>query len=105
MCWAYRRNARSLWRRVRAGGKSHGGGRAAHHRQRPVRGHHGAGRPRRRRPGKTVGTVFVAMSTPERTVVRHMNCGSGRDRVRMLASHCAFDLLRRELEHLPIEGE
>ena len=41
----------------------------------------------------------------ERTVVRHMNCGSGRERVRMLASHCAFDLLRRELEHLPIEGE
>ena len=31
--------------------------------------------------------------------------GSGRERVRMLASHCAFDLLRRELEHLPIEGE
>ena len=52
-----------------------------------------------------MGTVFVALSTPERTVVRHMNCGSGRDRVRMLASHCAFDLLRRELEHLPIEGE
>ena len=55
--------------------------------------------------GNPVGTVFVALSTPERTVVRHMNCGSGRDRVRMLASHCAFDLLRRELEHLPIEGE
>ena len=28
-----------------------------------------------------------------------------RERVRMLASHCAFDLLLRELEHLPIEGE
>lgn len=55
--------------------------------------------------GNPVGTVFVALSTQERTVVRHMNCGSGRDRVRMLASHCAFDLLRRELEHLPIEGE
>ena len=55
--------------------------------------------------GNPVGTVFVALSTPERTAVRHMNCGSGRDRVRMLASHCAFDLLRRELEHLPIEGE
>ena len=55
--------------------------------------------------GNPVGTVFVALSTPERTVVRHMNCGSGRERVRMLASHCAFDLLRRELEHLPIEGE
>lgn len=28
--------------------------------------------------GNPVGTVFVALSTPERTVVRHMNCGSGR---------------------------
>ena len=36
--------------------------------------------------GNPVGTVFVALSTPERTAVRHMNCGSGRDRVRMLAS-------------------
>ena len=54
-----------------------------------------------------VRTIDPAMATTaaERTVVRHMNCGSGRDRVRMLASHCAFDLLRRELEHLPIEGE
>ena len=41
-------DAGPLWRRVRAGGKSHGGGCAAYHRQRPVRGHHGTGRPRRR---------------------------------------------------------
>ena len=45
--------------------------------------------------GKPCGHGVRGPEHLERTVVRHMNCGGGRERVRMLASHCAFDLSQR----------
>ena len=53
--------------------------------------------------GNEVGTVFIGFAAPESTVVRKLQLGTGRDRVRTLAAHHAFDILRRYLTGLPIE--
>ena len=52
--------------------------------------------------GNPVGTVFIALSTPEQTVCKRLELGQGRERVRTAAaSHC-LDLLRRYLTGLEI---
>ncbi len=53
--------------------------------------------------GNEVGTVFVGFASPEGTAVRALHLGTGRDRVRTLAAHHAFDMLRRYLTGLSIE--
>lgn len=47
---------------------------------------------------KPVGTVFVALATPEHTHVRHLKLAGGRDRIQTLATAAALDLLRRHLQ-------
>ena len=53
--------------------------------------------------GNAVGTVFLGFAAPEGTVVRRLDLGTGRERVRTIAAHHAFDVLRRYLTGLPIE--
>ena len=53
--------------------------------------------------GNEVGTVFIGFAAPEETTVRHLNLGTGRERVRTLAAHHAFDMLRRYLTGLSME--
>ncbi len=53
--------------------------------------------------GKPVGTVFVALSSPEGTWVRSLDLGTDRPRVRTVAAHHAFDMIRRYLTGLPVE--
>ena len=55
--------------------------------------------------GNPVGTVFVGLSAPEGVTVRHLTLGGDRERIRTLSAHHAFDMLRRYLTNLPIEGE
>ena len=52
--------------------------------------------------GQKVGTVFVALSAPEGTWVRSLDLGTDRPRVRTVAAHHAFDMIRRYLTGLPI---
>jgi nicotinamide-nucleotide amidase len=49
-----------------------------------------------------VGTVFIGLAAPDDTAVRQLALGTGRDRIRTLAAHYAFDMLRRYLTDLPI---
>jgi len=53
-----------------------------------------------------VGTMFVAIATPEGTYVRPLNLGNRpvRARLRTQTAHHAFDLARRYLAGLPYEG-
>lgn len=55
--------------------------------------------------GNEVGTVFIALADGRKTVVRKLDLGTGRDRVRTMAAHHAFDMIRRYLTDLPMEGE
>jgi nicotinamide-nucleotide amidase len=57
--------------------------------------------------GNEVGTMFVAISTPEGGFVRALNLGSRpvRERLRIQTASHAFDLARRYLSGLPYEGE
>lgn len=55
--------------------------------------------------GNEVGTVFIGLSDAHKTVVRKLDLGIGRERVRTTAAHHAFDMLRRYLTDLPLEGE
>ena len=47
--------------------------------------------------GNPVGLVYVALSAPEGTCVRELHAGTSRERVRTMAAHNAFDLVRRYL--------
>ncbi|MCL2567873.1 MAG: competence/damage-inducible protein A [Oscillospiraceae bacterium] len=49
---------------------------------------------------KPVGTVFVALATPDKTLVRRLNLGTDRTRIRTLAAHHALDMVRRYLAGL-----
>ncbi len=53
-----------------------------------------------------VGTVFVALASPDGSFVRHLHLGarSDRSRIRTLSANYAFDMLRRALTGLEIEG-
>ena len=54
----------------------------------------------------TVGTVFVALATPEQTFVRRLYKDKwGRERIKHAAANHAFDMLRRSLDGLPVEYE
>lgn len=55
--------------------------------------------------GNPVGTVFTALSAPEGTFVRRLTLGGGRECIRTLSAHHAFDLLRRYLTDQMTEGE
>ena len=47
--------------------------------------------------GKPVGTVFIALATPEKTVVRHHVFQYDRETFKLLVSQQALDLVRREI--------
>jgi nicotinamide-nucleotide amidase len=49
-----------------------------------------------------VGTVFIAVASPDGTIVRRIRYGSDRTRVRLLSSQAALDLLRRVIGGLPL---
>ena len=53
--------------------------------------------------GNDVGTVFIALSDGGKTVVRRLDLGTGRGRIRTLSAHHVFDLIRRYLTDLPLE--
>ena len=53
--------------------------------------------------GNDVGTVFVALADDRQTVVRRLDLGAGRSRIRTLSANHVFDLLRRYLTQLPLE--
>lgn len=53
--------------------------------------------------GNDVGTVFIALSDGSKTVVRRLDLGTGRGRIRTLSAHHVFDLIRRYLTDLPLE--
>ena len=53
--------------------------------------------------GNDVGTVFIALSDGSKTVVRRLDLGTGRGRIRTLSAHYIFDLIRRYLTDLPLE--
>ena len=55
--------------------------------------------------GNPVGLVYVALATDKGTYVREVRAGSGRERIRTVASHHAFDLVRRYLTGLLSFGE
>ena len=52
----------------------------------------------------SVGTVFVALASPDGTAVRALQLGerSDRSRIRTLSANHAFDMLRRSLTGLPV---
>ncbi|MFI3250948.1 MAG: competence/damage-inducible protein A, partial [Eubacteriales bacterium] len=54
--------------------------------------------------GNEVGTVYIAIATAEGTHVRHKDLGNHRDRVRILAGHHGFDLVRRYLNKIPYDN-
>ena len=49
--------------------------------------------------------MFIALADGRETVVRKLDLGTGRERVRTMAAHHAFDMIRRYLTDLPMEGE
>ncbi len=52
--------------------------------------------------GNQVGTVFIALAAPDDTAVQQLDLGTGRERIRTVAAHHAFDMIRRYLTGLPI---
>ena len=52
-----------------------------------------------------MGTMFVAIATPEGTHVRELHLGNRpvRARLRTQTAHHAFDLARRYVSGLPLE--
>ena len=56
--------------------------------------------------GNEVGTMFVAIATPDGSYVRPLKLGLRpmRERLRIQTAHHAFDLARRYLSGLPYEG-
>jgi nicotinamide-nucleotide amidase len=54
-------------------------------------------------PDKPVGTVYVALATPEETVVRRILWPGQREQIRAISAMVALDLLRRALAKLSME--
>jgi nicotinamide-nucleotide amidase len=52
--------------------------------------------------GNEVGTVFVALDTPDGTFVRSLHLSGGRELIRIFSAHHAFDMLRRYLSGITI---
>lgn len=55
--------------------------------------------------GRPVGLVYVALSDGANTWVRAIQQSGERERVRYIAGHHAFDMLRRALTGLPVERQ
>ncbi len=55
--------------------------------------------------GNPVGLIYVALSDGATTWVRTLHLSTLRDRNRHVTCHHGFDLLRRYLSHLPMNGE
>ncbi len=56
--------------------------------------------------GNPPGLVYVALATETDCFVRELRAGFlSREQVRMAAAHCAFDMVRRYLTHLPVVPE
>jgi nicotinamide-nucleotide amidase len=53
-------------------------------------------------PEKPVGLVYVAIATPDRTVVRRVSWPGQREQVRAISAMAALDLVRRALSGLPL---
>lgn len=53
--------------------------------------------------GNPVGLVFVAIAAGDGVHVRELHAGQSRERVRTMAAHNAFDLVRRYLTGLPMD--
>ncbi len=53
--------------------------------------------------GTPVGSVFVALATPEGRHVRDLHLGQGRERIRISAANHALDMVRRYLTGLPVD--
>ena len=53
-------------------------------------------------PEKPVGLVYVAIATPDRTVVRRVSWPGQREQIRAISAMAALDLLRRALSGLPL---
>ncbi|MBR4742723.1 MAG: competence/damage-inducible protein A [Oscillospiraceae bacterium] len=53
--------------------------------------------------GNPVGLVYAALSSERGTFVRELHCGNVRARCRIRAASHALDMLRRELQGLPLE--
>ncbi len=49
-----------------------------------------------------VGTVFIALATPEKIFIQKINSGFGRTRSRTMATNLALDMARRYLSDLPV---
>ena len=49
-----------------------------------------------------VGTVFIGIATPDGTRVRRFRYGADRNRIRLLSTQWALDLLRRAILNLPL---
>ena len=63
----------------------------------------GVAGPDRDERGNPVGTVYLALSTPEGTFCRRTDSGRRRrDRIQELAANHALDVVRRYLTGLPI---
>ena len=54
---------------------------------------------------RPVGLVYVALSNGNNTWVRAIQQTGERERVRYIAGHHAFDMLRRVLTGLPVEWQ
>jgi nicotinamide-nucleotide amidase len=53
-------------------------------------------------PGKPVGTVVIAVSSPVGDVVRTRRMLGGRDLIRAMAVNAALDMARRQLQGRPV---
>ena len=54
---------------------------------------------------KSVGTVYIALDTKKGTYCRLINGGDTRERVRLMSSNHALDMVRRYLTGLEVEGK
>jgi len=63
----------------------------------------GVAGPGKSESGLEVGTVFVALSTTEKTYCRSLRLFHDRDRIRISAASHAFDMVRRHLTGLEVE--
>jgi nicotinamide-nucleotide amidase len=53
---------------------------------------------------KPVGTVYIALATPEGTTVRRIQWPGQREQIRSISAMVALDLLRRALDKLPMDA-
>ena len=79
-------------------GPGHGPGGAGGLWGRPGPGGHRHRRPRRRLTEKPVGTVYIALATPDEVEVWHYLFHGNREAIKILSAETALDRLRRKLK-------